>query len=542
MILYRLVEYDIISNKTPTLVLQKATDSLELKLRKKVIGSFRRGITRMQQGALGLKATLGIEYCQTLAACFDPHSTYLPRTQKENFESSLGKSPLRFGFSLEQDEEDEMVSIHDLKPGTPAYKSGQLNKGDKIMAIQWEGKEMIDVSNAALKEVSLMLSESNQVKITITIKKLDGVIKKVDLTKEITETTDETRVKGFLLNNKEYTIGYISIPAFYSDWDNPQNNVNGCANDVAKEIIRLKKEGISGLIIDLRYNGGGSLKEAVDLSGIFIDAGPVAQISRTGEKVYTIKDVNRGTVYDGPLVVLVNGSSASASEMFAATLQDYHRGIIVGTPSFGKATAQVIFPLDTTVNLNSVVSTKREYDSYIKLTIEKLYRITGATLQASGVVPDVELPSYTTSTEEYEADQPFALRAIPIDANKYYQPYPQDSIANKIKRGKELKDSLPYFKELSKRKTTGASTDNKEDRSLQLKKILALKDKELAAESQNELLEKTTQPTFSVQNSLVEQQKLALFPRLQEIDVLWRKAIEKDHWLQLSFMLFAAKN
>ena len=148
-------------------------------------------------------------------------------------------------------------------------------------------------------------------------------------------------------------MGYISLPAFYTDWQNNDKAGNGCADDVAKEIVKLKKENIEGLILDLRYNGGGSMQEAVDLSGIFIDAGPVAQIKSRDAKVYTMKDVNRGsTIYDGPLILMVNGYSASASEMVAGTLQDYNRAVIVGSPTYGKATAQVVLPMDTTINLD----------------------------------------------------------------------------------------------------------------------------------------------------------------------------------------------
>jgi carboxyl-terminal processing protease len=192
---------------------------------------------------------------------------------------------------------------------------------------------------------------------------------------------------------------------------------------VAKEILELKKEHISGLILDLRYNGGGSLEEAIELAGLFIDAGPLAQARDRDAKPYVLRDVNRGTVFDGPLILLVNGYSASASEVIAGSLQDYNRALIVGTPTYGKASAQVILPLDTNINLGEAASLKPT-GSFLKLTVSRLYRVTGASVQATGVQPDILLPVPPGAEFRREADAPFALSPTTVDANKYYRPYP----------------------------------------------------------------------------------------------------------------------
>ena len=255
---------------------------------------------------------------------------------------------------------------------------------------------------------------------------------------------DEDKVKGFILRGAQ-TVGYISLPAFYEDWEDSRG-VKGCANDVATEVIKLKKENISGLILDLRYNGGGSVQEAVELAGIFIDAGPVAQIKTRDAKVITLKDVNRGTVYDGPLLLLVNGSSASASEMVAGTLQDYNRALIVGSPTYGKATAQVVLPMDTAIDLNTY-NGKAQASSYIKMTIEKLYRITGNTAQRTGVQPDVTLPDPPDALTQREADEKFALPAITIEANKYYKPLAPLPIAAAQAAARKAMDSSAFFVE-----------------------------------------------------------------------------------------------
>jgi carboxyl-terminal processing protease len=198
-------------------------------------------------------------------------------------------------------------------------------------------------------------------------------------------------------------------------------------------------------MIDLRYNGGGSLQEAIELSGIFIDAGPVGQLKTREPKAATLKDVVRGTIYDGPLLMLVNGFSASASEMVAAVMQDYNRALIVGSPTYGKATSQIVLPIDTTISLETF-NGKKEASSYIKLTTSKLFRINGTTAQANGVKPDILLPDLTDASSEREVNEKYVLPASTIDANKYYKPLaPLPVAAAESIAKKEMAESA-YFK------------------------------------------------------------------------------------------------
>jgi carboxyl-terminal processing protease len=352
---------------------------------------------------------VGKIYCKVLASCFDPHTSFFPPAERENFESEMGKSVPKFGFSLSAEEDD--IVIENLAPGSAAYKSGQLNPGDKIEKIKWEGKDAVDVAEANQKEISELLSSGNQEKLTLTVRKTDGTLREVVLQKElIDKDLEEEKVQGYILSG-EKKIGFVSLPDFYTDWEDKTNSINGCANDLAKEIIRLKKENIDGLILDLRFNGGGSMQEAIDLSGIFIDAGPVGQLKTKDEKLITLKDVNRGMVYDGPLVILVNAFSASASEMVAGTLQDYKRAVIIGSPTFGKGTAQVMMPLDTTIDFSKPPVFKPNSNS-IKLTVEHLYRVNGVTVQGKGVIPDIELPDFFQAAGEREKDQILSTPAV----------------------------------------------------------------------------------------------------------------------------------
>ena len=237
------------------------------------------------------------------------------------------------------------------------------------------------------------------------------------MTKEKLEV-EENIINSFVLAGDK-KVGYLALPGFYTDWND--NNPLGCANDMAKEILKLKKERVEGLILDLRFNGGGSTAETLNLAGIFIDQGPLGLMANREEKPLILKDMNRGTIYDGPLLVLVNGLSASASELIAAALQDYNRAIIVGSPTFGKASAQEIVALDSGPGH---YGNRKNSQHYVKITTGKLYRITGATHQGQGVVPDIRLPDILDYFPYRESTYTTALAADAIQKKVYYTPLP----------------------------------------------------------------------------------------------------------------------
>jgi carboxyl-terminal processing protease len=240
----------------------------------------------------------------------------------------------------------------------------------------------------------------------------------VVLRKEMMDA-EENVVKSFILRGQR-KIGYISLPGFYTTWGEAEGS--RCATDVAREIVKLKKENIEGLILDLRFNGGGSLQEAVSMAGIFIDAGPVGIIKGKNGDAITIKDINRGTVYDGPLVLLVNGMSASASEFLAAALQDHQRAVVIGSVTYGKASAQNLHPLDPHHPNTEVTDKFKPGTGYVSVTLEKIYRITGKTAQRSGVIPHIVLPDIYDSLKFREAFMPLALPYDSIFKKTYYQP------------------------------------------------------------------------------------------------------------------------
>ncbi|MGB3608680.1 S41 family peptidase [Psychroserpens sp.] len=328
----------------------------------------------------------------------DPNSTFFNTSEKEMFESSLSNDQYSFGMITSKNEEGDIVVVH-LTPGGAAFIDGSIEENDVIKSISstTETLETYCVSN---QDVLAFLSNQNHKTITFRIKKQNGTLSDVELTKSISKTEDNS-VTGYVIEQKS-KVGYINIPSFYSDFETL--NGRGLASDVAKELYKLQKENIEGLILDLRFNGGGSMKEAAELSGMFINRGPLA-ISRynNGETSIT-KDLNRGALFTKPMVILVNNYSASASEFFAATMQDYNRAIIVGASTHGKASAQVILPLGTDERLG-----------FVKLTVEKFYRVTGKSHQSQGVIPDILLSNLYDNFKTQERFEPFALQNDAID-------------------------------------------------------------------------------------------------------------------------------
>ena len=324
-------------------------------------------------------------YLNAIAWCYDPHSNYMNTKSKDEFTAEVSAMEYSAGFSLEENDRGDKT-IDFLEPGGSAWSSGQLHKGDVLVKVKKNETET-DAEDISAESLSGLLNSSTKDDIEVTVRTSAGEIKKVKLIQEKI-SAEEGIVKSYVIK-RDKNIGYINLPGFYSREEEgaKESNYNGCANDISKEIIKLKKENIEGLILDLRNNGGGSMWEAIQLAGIFIDAGPVASVKEKDGKVLFMKDPNRGTIYDGPMVILINGASASASEFFSAALQDYNRAVIVGSTSYGKGTAQVVVPLDT-----NKADPYKKYDDFVKITERKFYRINGNTVQWTGVEPDISLP------------------------------------------------------------------------------------------------------------------------------------------------------
>jgi carboxyl-terminal processing protease len=345
-------------------------------------------------------------YVNSFALAFDPHTEYFAPRAKENFEIEMTGQLEGIGAQLQL--KGEFVTVASIVTGSASWRQGELEEGDKLLKVSQGSEEPVDVVGMGINKVVRLVRGKKGTEVRLTVRKKDGSTKVVPIVRDVVEL-ESTFARSAQLGEDGST-GYIRLPKFYVDFFNERNR--NCANDVRAEIEMLKAQGMKRLIFDLRNNGGGSLPAAVDIAGLFIDLGPVVQVKTSGGSVRVYSDRAAGVVWDGPLVVLVNEGTASASEIVAAALQDYRRALILGTKkTFGKGTVQNVIDLDQAMRGGSE-------DLYplggLKLTIQKFYRVTGQTTQLQGVVSDVVLPHAYQGIPYGEAEEkgPLAADAI----------------------------------------------------------------------------------------------------------------------------------
>ncbi len=388
------------------------------------------------------------DFLNSIGNQFDPHSGYFSTNKKEDFQDALSKEIISFGLSFGEDDEGNII-VASLMPGGAAWRTGDIHIGDEVLEIKIGTKSSKKISSMSVRKANTILKEAKGHNVELVLKAEDGKVFKIDLQEESTEVESNIISSFILQGDKKF--GYIELPGFYTDYGGLFGV--GCANDVAKELIKLQNEGVEGIILDLRYNGGGSLKEALDLAGIFIDEGPFVILNKKYDKPRVKKDRNRGCIYAGPLTVMVNGASASASEILCKIFQDYNRAIIVGGKTFGKATAQNIIPLDTTSYTERLFPKGRPNVDlgYTKITISKIYGVDLTTYQKNGIKPDIIIPHYYDGLIHRESDYATALLADRVEKNIYnFNPLKELPIEElKMNSSRRIKnDSI--FKELKK--------------------------------------------------------------------------------------------
>jgi carboxyl-terminal processing protease len=353
------------------------------------------------------------EFVETIVQCMDPHTDYFPPVEKRSFDEDMSGRFFGIGASLKDD--DGTIKIGSLLTGSPAWKSGQVNVGDAILKVAQGSQEPVDLTGYTIPDAVKIIRGGKGTEVRLTLKRTDGTIKVISLIRdEIVQ--DEKFARSVIVTTEKSKIGYIYLPEFYADFEN--NNGNRCYIDVAKELVKLKEENVDGVVLDLRNNPGGSLGDVVEMVGLFVNQGPVVQVKGREGRPMVLEDHARSALYTGPLTVMVNEFSASASEIFAAAIQDYKRGIIIGsTSTFGKGTVQRPFPLErnTNMGLDSGLGT-------IKLTMEKFYRISGGSTQLRGVASDIVLPDAYEHSKYREKDQPDAL-PYDVIARATYSPF-----------------------------------------------------------------------------------------------------------------------
>lgn len=340
-------------------------------------------------------------YVNIITNSMDPHTDFFPPVDKRSFDEQMSGRFFGIGASLR--EEDGTIKIATLVTGSPAWKSGQIQPGDIILKVGQGNEEPVDLTGYETADAVKLIHGKKDTEVRLTLKKTDGATKVVPIIRDEI-VLDDTFAKSLIVNNGKSKVGYILLPEFYADFENPKGARS--YDDVRKEVIKLKAEKVDGIVIDLRNNGGGSLYDVIQMVGLFIEEGPVVQVKDRDGKPSILRDRDKTLLYDGPLAVMVNELSASASEIFAAAIQDYKRGIIIGsTTTYGKGTVQRNFGLDKDMGFmtsNSELGT-------IKLTLQKFYRINGGSTQLKGVSSDIVLPDLYEYVKIREKDDPDAL-------------------------------------------------------------------------------------------------------------------------------------
>ena len=384
-------------------------------------------------------------YINSITNYFDPHTGYFSPREKENFDIQMSGKLEGIGARLQSD--GEKTTVTEIVAGGPAWKQGSLEAKDVILKVAQgpTDAESVDVMGWDIDDVVAKIRGSKDTKVTLTVKKTDGSEKIITITRDVV-IMEEGFAKSLILNEnsaEQDRIGYIYLPKFYADFESGRTS---CATDVAAEVEKLKKESVKGIILDLRNNGGGSLRDVVTMSGLFIEEGPIVQVKSRGRATEILRDNDSRVQWSGPLIVMVNGFSASASEILAAAMQDYSRAVIVGSAStYGKGTVQRFFDLDNASSEDRVKPLGE-----MKMTIQKFYRVTGKTTQLDGVTPDIVLPDFYNLLENGESENDYPLASTTIEAVPFKQSAYRIADANQLKNNSLARvKANPTFEKVS---------------------------------------------------------------------------------------------
>lgn len=350
-------------------------------------------------------------YMNSITEAYDPHTNYLLPSSADRFKQSISVSLEGIGARLQN--ENDYTKIVEIITGGPAEKSGLLKVNDRITAVAQGDGEFVDVIGWRIDDCVKLIKGPKGTKVRLQILPAEtgigGAMKEISLIRDKIKLEDQMakkKVVNYSIQGKDMRMGVITLPSFYMDYEGYQKgdpNYASTTRDVQRLIKELQVEGIDGIVLDLRNNGGGSLAEAIDLTGLFIKDGPVVQVKNSANRIEVGSDDDPAVIYGGPLVVLTNRFSASASEIFAGAIQDYHRGVVVGESTYGKGTVQ------TVIDLNRFINDPNNQVGELKLTFQKFYRVTGSSTQHRGVTPDIKLPSALGAEQFGESSSPSAL-------------------------------------------------------------------------------------------------------------------------------------
>jgi len=354
------------------------------------------------------------EFANVIANTYDPHTEYFAPIARDNFDIAMSGRLEGTGAQLQQDEGH--VKVTDIVAGSASARQGELKVGDVILRVAQGAAEPVSVEGMRFDKVVKLIRGPKGTEVRLTVRRPDGASAVIPIIRDVV-VIEETYAQSALIKQNGRTFGYLHLPGFYADFGGQGGRSS--AADVKTELAKLSKENVAGVVLDLRFNGGGSLRDAVDMGGLFVPSGPIVQVKSGRGRAESIADQDPQVQYAGPLVVLVNKYSASASEILAAALQDYHRAIIMGSTTYGKGTVQQVFDLDKAVSSPELKALKPL--GSLKLTIQKFYRVNGGSTQFKGVVPDITLPDVLASYAKGEQESEYPLLWDEI-APAAYQP------------------------------------------------------------------------------------------------------------------------
>ncbi|MBT3648023.1 MAG: carboxy terminal-processing peptidase [Flavobacteriales bacterium] len=406
----------------------RSFEQVEAKARKSLSKSNQRFFDRMEKWN---RDDLKEVYLNSIMNVFGPHTGYFPPKDKENFDISMSGQLEGIGAQLQ--EKDGYIKVTRIVPGSASYRQGELEEGDMILKVAQATDAPVDVVDMRLDEAVKLIRGKKGTEVRLTIKKISGQIKEISIIRDIVVLAETYAKSAILQNETGDKIGYIKLPKFYADFN--KTGGRSAAKDVKIELEKLKSEKVDGVILDLRGNGGGSLRDAIQMTGHFVKQGPVVQVKGRYTKPEVKKDNDMTVVYDGPLIVMINHFSASASEILAAAIQDYDRGIIMGSrSSFGKGTVQRFLELD-----RALTAADRDLRPLgaLKVTTQKFYRINGDATQIKGVGPDIMFPDQYNHIDigEKEHDHVMEWDEIPAASYTVWNPtYNEEDIIVRSKK------------------------------------------------------------------------------------------------------------
>lgn len=417
---------------------QKTLIVLEKEAREKVGERLKDWFKRLSQLERGDRFAV---YVNSILQIYGPHTSYFPPKDKEDFDISMSGKLEGIGATLTV--KDGYIKVSKIIAGSASWKQGDLKAGDLITAVAQGDSTPVGVVNMRLDKAVRFIRGPKGTEVRLTVKKVDGSTIVIPIIRDVV-VIEETYAKSLLLNQKgdSTNYGYIHLGSFYAEFG--KRNGKRCSVDVLNEINSLKSSKVEGIILDLRNNGGGSLSDAVDMVGYFIKAGPVVQVDGVGQAPESYTDRDPDQQFTKPLVVMVNNFSASASEIFAAAIQDYNRGVVVGSNSFGKGTVQRFFSLNDVAQQFQVKNDANDIGA-VKQTIAKFFRINGGATQLKGVSPDVKLPDSYDFIEIGEKEYDFALNWTSIPPAAYEKYIASYDIENLNKNTQDRLDTSKYF-------------------------------------------------------------------------------------------------